>query len=76
MWNFPHLKGMQQVSISEKSDDFSYGVQLSNFRIEKTKLFYIRLEFENVSDPIKEIISVQKWDGSGGESSLKFIHFK
>lgn len=76
MWRFPFLKGMHQISISEKSDDFSYSVQISNIRIERTKLFYIGLEFENISDPRNEIITVEKWDGSGGESSMRFISFK
>ena len=64
------------MSITEKSDDFSYGVQILNIKIERTKLFYVGLVFENVSDPRKEIIAVEKWDGSGGSSSMRSICFK
>jgi len=76
MWRFPHLKGCHNISINEKSDDFSYGVQILNINIERTKLFYVGLVFENVSDPRKEIIAVEKWDGSGGSSSMRSICFK
>lgn len=75
MWRFPHLKGMHQISISEKSDDYTYAVQILNIRIEKTKLFYIGIEFDNSNDPRKKIKSIEKWDGTGGDSSLRFITF-
>ncbi len=38
--------------------------------------FVVSLEFDKDGDPIQYISGVEKWDGNGGDSSLRFIDFK
>jgi len=75
VWKMPHLKGMQQLSISELITDTEYGIKLDTQRIERSKLFYIGLVFEDTDDPRKEIDKVEKWDGAGGNNSFKIVSF-
>jgi hypothetical protein len=74
-WIFPELKGMHMLSISEIKADFQYALLVQNLRIRPKSPFAIGIEFEEPGNPTQYIDSVQRWDGSGGESSLQGIVF-
>ena len=72
----PHLKGMQNISITELKKDLEYGVKIYSLKIERSKIFYMGLEFETTNDPRNEIDVVENWDGTGGEESITTISFQ
>lgn len=75
LWRIPHLKGIHQLSITQLATDMEYGIKLDNQRIERSKLFFLGMEFESTEDPRKEIDKVEKWDGTGGNSSFSITNF-
>jgi hypothetical protein len=76
VWQLPGLQGMHQVSIAEYKSKRQYGVRIQDKVIRPKAPFVVGLEFDEAGDPIQYISGVEKWDGSGGESSLRFIDFK
>lgn len=76
MWGMPHLKGMQNISITELKKDLEYGVKIDSLKIERSKIFYMGLEFETTNDPRSEIDIVENWDGTGGEGSMRIMSFQ
>jgi len=77
MWSLPSLKGMQQVSISKLERDKEYGVRIFDKSIRPKIPFIMRIEFADPGDPRKKVVSVDdRWDGSDGEQSMSFIHFR
>ena len=75
VWQVPGLKGMHQLSVSEKREDNEYAIALQNRSIRPKQPFIIGLEFASPGDPRQCILGVDKWDGSGGDSSLRFMSF-
>lgn len=75
VWQLPGLKGMQQVSVSELKQDNAYALAIQNFSIRPKKPFVIGLEFDTEGDPREKIVKIDKWDGSGGKASIRFISF-
>lgn len=65
------LKGIHNISETFISKDYEYAIKVYNYKIEKSISFYIGLEFEETTDPRKEILTVEKWDGVGGESTMR-----
>ena len=76
VWRLPGLKGMQQVTVSELKEENTYALAIQNFSIKPKKPFMIGLEFDSDSDPREKILNIDRWDGSGGNSSIRFINFK
>jgi len=76
VWQLPGLKGMHQLSVSELKEDKMYALSIQNNAIQPKKPFAIGLEFEDGEDPREKIIKIDKWDGVGGDASIRFIEFK
>lgn len=76
MWSMSALKGMQQVSISKLEGTREYGIRIYDKVIRPKAPFIMGIEFEEGGDPRQKILGVGQWDGSGGEQSMSFIHFK
>jgi hypothetical protein len=74
-WGFPAFSGMRQISILEKKEDYLYAVQITNERIVPRSPFVMWVTFDKGVDPRKAITKVNRWDGTGGEPSLRFIDF-
>lgn len=74
-WGFPAFSGMRQISILEKKEDYLYAVQITNERIVPRSPFVMWVTFDEGVDPRKAITKVNRWDGTGGEPSLRFIDF-
>jgi hypothetical protein len=75
IWQVPGLRGMHQVSITELKGTNQYGLAMQNQSIKPRYPFIIGIEFDAPEDPRSLIVEVDKWDGVGGESSLRFISF-
>lgn len=76
VWQIPGLKGMHQVSITELKANKQYGFCMQNKVIRPKNPFVVGIEFDRDGDPIQYITGVEKWDGSDGDSSVRFIDFK
>lgn len=76
VWQVPGLKGMHQMSVSELNGENSYGLAIQNQSIKPKHPFVIGVEFDASEDPRSLIVGVDKWDGAGGESSLRFMSFQ
>lgn len=76
VWQLPGLKGMHQVSVSELKAEKQYALKIQDKAIRPKNPFVIGLEFDKEGDPIQYISGIEKWDGMGGDSSLRFIDFK
>ena len=76
VWQLHGLKGMHQVSITELKTKQQYGLCIQDKVIRPKSPFVVGLEFDKDGDPIQYISGVEKWDGNGGDSSLRFIDFK
>jgi len=76
VWQLPGLKGMHQVSVTELKSEKQYALRIQDKVIRPKSPFVIGLEFDKEGDPIQYISGIEKWDGVGGDSSLRFIDFK
>lgn len=76
VWQLPGLTGMHQLSVSELKEDTAYALAIQNHSVQPKKPFVIGLEFEADRDPRECILQIDKWDGSGGDVSLRFMEFK
>ncbi len=74
-WNMPSLKGLHQISISEMTYANAYALMINNHNIRPKHPFVIGLNFEPDGDPRSHIQKIDKWDGIGGNSSMRFIQF-
>lgn len=75
IWQYPALKGMQQISISELKSDYEFGVQIANHNIKPKVPFVLGVIFEETADPKTYITEIQPWNGEGGEQSMRIISF-
>jgi TIR domain len=76
VWQVPCLKGMLQLSVSEKREDHEYAIAVQNHSIRPKHPFIIGLEFNAAGDPRPKIVGMDKWDGVGGDCSVRFISFQ
>jgi len=76
MFNFPTLRGMHQVSISEKAEDYAYHIRIYSQRILPGNPFYVGLQFAEGVDPVPAVKDIEPWEGTDGEQSLRFIDYK
>lgn len=76
VWQYPHFKGMQQVSISELKNEYEYGIRIFDHNIKPKVPFAMGVIFEEKGDPKSYITDVSAWDGEGGNKSLSFMSFK
>ena len=75
IWQYPALKGMQQISISEMKNDYEYGIRIFNHNIKPKVPFVIGLVFDNADNPRSKIKNIEPWDGEDGEKSIRFVSF-
>jgi len=66
IWSFPNMKGANSFSFVDKKETCSYAIRATEPRVRKDNPFFIGLVFNQSSDPINEIVSVDEWDGTGG----------
>jgi hypothetical protein len=76
IWQMPTLKGMHNISKNERKLENEYSIQIVNQSIKPKHPFLIALVFENTSNPIEEILEVNKWDGQDGEQSISITNIK
>lgn len=72
---FPTLKGMHQLSVAELTKERQFGIRIHDKTIRPKHPFAIGIEFETTGDPRTFIKSVDRWDGAGGEGSIRFMDF-
>jgi hypothetical protein len=75
VWQYPALKGMQQISISELKTDLEFGIKIFNHNIKPKTPFVIGVAFEEGGDPKSFISEVTPWNGEGGDQSMRLISF-
>lgn len=75
-YQYPGLKGMQQISISELKGDFEYGIRIYDHNIKPKVPFIVGVVFGDDTNPLENITDVSPWDGEGGEQSIQFVSFK
>jgi hypothetical protein len=75
VWQLPSLKGMHQLSVSELKSDKLYALAIQNQSIQPKHPFVVGLEFEADGDPREQIVKIDKWDGTGGDPSIRFMSF-
>jgi hypothetical protein len=76
VWQVHGLKGMHQMSVNEMKGESQYGLAIQSQSIKPKHPFVIGIEFDASEDPRSLILGVDKWDGFGGESSLRFMSFQ
>ena len=76
VWQIPGLKGMHQISVNEMQGTNHYGLAIQNQSIKPKHPFIIGIEFDGSEDPRSLIVGVDKWDGVGGEASMRFMSFQ
>jgi len=76
MWQLPGLKGMHQISVSELKETTRYALRIQDKLIRPKNPFVIGIEFDQPGEPRQYISGVERWDGSGGDCSIRFIEFK
>ena len=76
VWKIAGLKGMIPISISELKREYEYAVRIHDKVIRPKDPFVIGLVFDRPGDPTKHIVSIERWDGSDGETSFNIIEFK
>jgi hypothetical protein len=75
-WQLLGLKGMHQLSVSELKQANAYAIAIQNHSVKPKSPFVVGLEFEGAGDPRQFITRVDKWDGAGGEGSIRFMDMK
>lgn len=72
-FDFPSYKGSMAIAVTEKREEFTYGVLIPNHKITPRNSFVMFVKFENnVTDPREVIHSIEKWDGQGGHGGITF----
>jgi hypothetical protein len=75
IWQIHGLKGMHQLPWMELKTDYHYALLLQNLHIRPKLPFVMGIMFDQPGNPTQYISSVERWDGSGGKSSVQLISF-